>query len=86
MWTNHFPQNLKIIIINNGGGQIFNWINGPSVEPKLKPFIETPQSYQFADLCKFFQLSHIALNHPLSADKLKEIINSNVQCIEFISK
>lgn len=86
MWTNHFPQNLKIMIINNGGGQIFNWINGPSEEPKLKPYIETPQSYQFADLCKFFQLSHIALNHPLSADKLREIINSNVQCIEFISK
>lgn len=86
MWTNHFPQNLKIIVINNGGGQIFSWINGPLEEPKLKPFIETPQSYQFADLCKFFQLSHIAMKNPLSADKVKEIINSNVQCIEFISK
>lgn len=86
LWTTNIPQNLKIILINNGGGQIFNWIKGPSEEPKLSPFIETPQQYDFAELCKFFKLSHASMNTPFSEDKIKEIIHSDVQCIEFISK
>ncbi len=30
LWNNHVPKNLKIIVINNNGGDIFNIIPGPS--------------------------------------------------------
>lgn len=30
LWNKHFPQNLKIVLINNGGGGIFRFIDGPS--------------------------------------------------------
>ncbi|MDA3853152.1 MAG: 2-succinyl-5-enolpyruvyl-6-hydroxy-3-cyclohexene-1-carboxylic-acid synthase [Bacteroidales bacterium] len=30
LWNKHFPKNLKIVLINNGGGGIFRFIDGPS--------------------------------------------------------
>lgn len=30
LWNKHFPKNLRIVLINNGGGGIFRFIDGPS--------------------------------------------------------
>jgi 2-succinyl-5-enolpyruvyl-6-hydroxy-3-cyclohexene-1-carboxylate synthase len=30
LWTHEIPGNLKIVVINNGGGQIFGMVKGPS--------------------------------------------------------
>lgn len=81
LWTNKLPSNLKIIVLNNNGGQIFNWIDGPSKEPKLKPFIETPQSYNLSDLCAFYKIKHQTLSE-LNNNGYLEFINSNIQCLE----
>lgn len=40
-WNKHFPQNLKIIVINNGGGGIFRIIQGPDTTDELEEFFET---------------------------------------------
>ena len=39
------PPNLKVIVINNGGGNIFRWIDGPEEEEVLEHYFEAP----FAD-------------------------------------
>jgi 2-succinyl-5-enolpyruvyl-6-hydroxy-3-cyclohexene-1-carboxylate synthase len=39
------PNNIKIIVINNGGGNIFRWIGGPKEEVVLENYFESP----FAD-------------------------------------
>lgn len=35
------PENLKIIVINNGGGNIFRWLKGPEESGLLERFFET---------------------------------------------
>ncbi len=83
MWTNRFPKNLTVIVLNNGGGQIFNWIDGPKKDPRLKPLIETPQEYQLSQLCSFYQISHTQLNQQTTIEDVMTLIQSKVQCIEF---
>ena len=85
MWTTQFPPNLKIVVLNNKGGQIFNWIDGPSKEPKLMPFIETPQDYNLSKLCDFYKVEHQSTEN-LTIDTLNNFINGNIQCLEIISK
>ncbi len=41
LWHNHLPKNLKIILLNNAGGNIFRIIDGPSVQPELEQYFET---------------------------------------------
>lgn len=36
------PTNIKIIVINNGGGNIFRWIDGPKDESVLEHYFESP--------------------------------------------
>lgn len=40
LWTTPFPKNLKIIVINNQGGGIFQIIAGPSTSPLREKYFE----------------------------------------------
>lgn len=42
--TQSHPRNLKIVVMNNDGGGIFNNIDGPSEMKELNPFLLTPHS------------------------------------------
>lgn len=44
LWHKHIPSNLRIIIINNGGGGIFRLIDGPANQPELETYFEAGQS------------------------------------------
>ncbi|MCE7039318.1 2-succinyl-5-enolpyruvyl-6-hydroxy-3-cyclohexene-1-carboxylic-acid synthase [Dyadobacter sp. CY312] len=39
------PSNLKIVVINNGGGNIFRMIDGPARQPELEDYFETKHSF-----------------------------------------
>ena len=41
LWHPHLPDNLRIVLINNGGGNIFRLIDGPSAQPELAQYFET---------------------------------------------
>jgi 2-succinyl-5-enolpyruvyl-6-hydroxy-3-cyclohexene-1-carboxylate synthase len=41
LWNKHLPPNLRIILMNNGGGNIFRFIPGPDTTEVLEEFIET---------------------------------------------
>jgi 2-succinyl-5-enolpyruvyl-6-hydroxy-3-cyclohexene-1-carboxylate synthase len=41
LWNSKLPANLKIIILNNGGGNIFRMIDGPAKQPELVQLFET---------------------------------------------
>ena len=64
LWTNTLPQNLSLVVLNNGGGQIFKWIAGPTQVPSIMPLIETPHGYDFKHLCNFYQIKHCILAIP----------------------
>ncbi|MEY4465813.1 MAG: 2-succinyl-5-enolpyruvyl-6-hydroxy-3-cyclohexene-carboxylic-acid synthase [Bacteroidota bacterium] len=58
LWTNQLPNNLSIVVLNNRGGQIFNWIGGPKDVTSLMPLIETPHNYDFKHLCDLYQIQY----------------------------
>ncbi|GAB3956176.1 2-succinyl-5-enolpyruvyl-6-hydroxy-3-cyclohexene-1-carboxylic-acid synthase [Spirosoma harenae] len=45
LWSNPVPPNLRIIVLNNDGGHIFRMIDGPSRQPELETYFETPHGY-----------------------------------------
>ncbi len=59
LWNNHLPVNLRIIVIDNGGGNIFKLIEtGPEAE-KIRPYIETPHLVNIKNLCKAFNTEYL---------------------------
>lgn len=42
-WNNYVKNNFRIILLNNGGGGIFDLINGPSSQKELDEFFVTDQ-------------------------------------------
>jgi len=43
-WQTPMPENFKIIVINNGGGGIFRFIEGPLHSGVSDPYLETPHT------------------------------------------
>jgi len=78
LWNNHLPANLRIIIFDNGGGNIFKLIDsGPEVE-KIRPFIETPHKVNIKELCRAFNVEYLsAKNHEELENNLSVIFKPN---------
>ncbi len=58
LWTPELPKNFSVVVLNNRGGQIFNWIGGPAAIENLMPLIETPHNYDFKHLCDLYQIRY----------------------------
>ncbi|MBK7269205.1 MAG: 2-succinyl-5-enolpyruvyl-6-hydroxy-3-cyclohexene-1-carboxylic-acid synthase [Flavobacteriales bacterium] len=43
-WNEHLSPLLKVIVIDNGGGNIFRYIDGPDKDPELLPWFEAPHT------------------------------------------
>ncbi|MEZ4903382.1 MAG: thiamine pyrophosphate-binding protein [Spirosomataceae bacterium] len=41
LWHPHIPSNLRIVLFNNSGGNIFRLIDGPAAQPELEQYFET---------------------------------------------
>lgn len=57
LWNNYLPNNLRIIVINNGGGGIFKYIEGPGKSPNPDLFFAPFQS-NIADLTKAYNVNY----------------------------
>lgn len=54
LWSNHLPSNLRIILINNGGGGIFKIIPGPDSTSQSQTFFEAKHPFNAEHICKAF--------------------------------
>ena len=45
LWSAPVPPNLRIVLLNNDSGHIFRMIDGPSRQPELETYFETPHGY-----------------------------------------
>ena len=80
LWITPFPQNLKIILINNKGGSIFRIIDGPSRIKELEPFLEAKHNLNAEYIAKTFNLSYFFCDNQITLNKaLKEIYNYNFE-------
>ena len=55
-WNAHLSPALRIIIIDNGGGNIFRYIEGPDTHPDLLKWFEAPHGRDPLALVKSFEL------------------------------
>ncbi|MBV6406297.1 MAG: 2-succinyl-5-enolpyruvyl-6-hydroxy-3-cyclohexene-1-carboxylic-acid synthase [Flavobacteriales bacterium] len=58
LWNDHLSPLLKIIVIDNGGGNIFRYIEGPDTDPALLPWFEAPHERSIAKLVRSFDLPY----------------------------
>jgi len=52
LWNPNLPANLRVIVINNQGGNIFRLINDEKILPELNEYFETPHPYSIEHVCK----------------------------------
>lgn len=62
LWNAYLGSNVKIVLINNGGGGIFRIIDGPSKTPQLERFFEAAHTTSAEHICKAHGLKYIKAN------------------------
>lgn len=78
LWNHHFPNNLKIVLINNGGGGIFRFIDGPSQVPASKQHFVAKHTTKAEYLVKNFGIAYAnAYDIDGFANKYKDLLLSD---------
>ncbi|HEY9113290.1 MAG TPA: thiamine pyrophosphate-dependent enzyme, partial [Bacteroidales bacterium] len=61
---NHYLKpNLKIIVINNGGGGIFRFIDGPASTPQLEKFFEVKHNWKAEKIAGAFDIEYFKVEN-----------------------
>ena len=59
LWNRNLSENLRIMVINNGGGGIFRLLPGPSEQECFEDFMETSHSVQIEKLAQAFGVNYL---------------------------
>ena len=73
-----WPHNFHLVILNNKGGAIFDWIEGPNNLKELRSFIHTPHDKPLKHLAELHTKSFKTFNLKVDQVTLDEIIQSQV--------
>jgi len=57
-WHHHLSSNLRVILINNGGGNIFRYIPGPPTTQQLDTYFEAQHQLNAKHIAKTFNLAY----------------------------
>lgn len=80
LWNKYIGTNLRIIVIHNGGGNIFGMIKGPSDSPAFAEHFFAGNTYKAKGLAKAFGLDYLsAANETELARALNEFYSSKQQ-------
>ncbi len=78
LWNNYLSPNLRIIIINNGGGNIFRWIDGAKEIKDFEKFFETKHHLTAKHLASMYDLPYYFCESKNEIDNiLKTFFNSS---------
>lgn len=58
LWNKYINSNLRVIVINNRGGNIFGLIKGPSESPVFEEYFFTENKYKAEGIAKTFELDY----------------------------
>lgn len=72
-WNKYVPNNLRIVLLNNQGGGIFNLIDGPNSQPELEDFFLTPHHQSAKNMSEDFGLDYYFCKNHL---ELEELLNT----------
>lgn len=83
LWTAKFPENLGIVVLNNHGGHIFSWIEGPGALPDLYPWINTPHQRNASHIAADHQLPYHLFNFQSEQDRERILALNTPYLVEF---
>lgn len=63
LWNVNMPKNFRIILINNGGGNIFKFIPGPSETDVVEDYFVTKHHHTGEHLAKMFDFDYQVVNN-----------------------
>lgn len=72
LWNEENVSNLKIIVINNGGGGIFRIISGKEAEPEMEQFFETAMQGSAEKIAAHFGWDYLAARNEAALMKALE--------------
>ena len=83
LWTNPFPKNLKIIIIQNHGGGIFQIIPGPANSPLRAQYFEATHQKSPGKIAEGFgfEVQFLSAKNQLIAT-LENFLSNDIQLLE----
>ncbi|HMC97641.1 MAG TPA: thiamine pyrophosphate-dependent enzyme, partial [Flavobacteriales bacterium] len=77
-WNEQLSPHLKVIVIDNGGGNIFRFIEGPDRDAELLPYFEAPHTRDIQALVKSYHLPYFAADdHPSLTTALEQLYASH---------
>lgn len=79
-WHDHLPKNLKVIVINNGGGGIFRIIPGPNTSGALDACFETPHQRSAKSTAEDFGLDYLSAQNEEELKTALERLYSKEDC------
>ena len=87
LWNKEVPKNLKIIVVNNQGGGIFNIISGPKTTHYSKEFFETRHEISLEKIAATFKINYQKATNEIQAAKcLNNIfISKDAEIIELLT-
>jgi 2-succinyl-5-enolpyruvyl-6-hydroxy-3-cyclohexene-1-carboxylate synthase len=69
-WHNYPLTDLRVLLLNNHGGLIFNMIDGPATLPESSEYFVTRQALTAKKLCEEFGFDHLLLDSPKKTKNL----------------
>ncbi len=61
-WCNPMPANISVVVINNGGGMIFDRLQGPEKMPGLRDFMHTPHHFTAQYIATHYSIPYRSCN------------------------
>lgn len=69
-WNKYVPNHLRIVLLNNQGGGIFNLIDGPNSQAELEDFFLTPHHQTAKNMSEDFGLEYYFCKNHLELEDL----------------
>ena len=76
LWNSYLLPNLRIIVINNGGGGIFKIIDGPG-KSKQSDYFVAPFEASIKPLCEAFNINYLKADNPEGLETVFESFYSH---------
>lgn len=84
-WNIYLPANLRVVLLNNKGGNIFRIIDGPNRQPELKDYFVTEQNFTAKNTCDDASIEYIQVANDKELEKALNTffeISSNPKLLE----
>ncbi|MCG8699163.1 MAG: 2-succinyl-5-enolpyruvyl-6-hydroxy-3-cyclohexene-1-carboxylic-acid synthase [Bacteroidales bacterium] len=78
-WVKDIPKNLKVVVINNNGGGIFQLLEGPKKIEGLLEYQDVKHNVDIKKLCEAYGVSHYYMDQKSEFDQIFKIFVNDIR-------